>query len=502
MADYYVDPNSTGGDGTTTALTGANAAYASRSAGEAARQGVLANPVIFYTRRNGSAKDTTALTVNGSTTSAANYMAFIGHDDYWCGGKYDDTKDIFEVTDGVAITISDEYVRIVMQQIELLSPTANGKNALYVGSIASGGSDIRIERCVIKSHANGTYYNWVIDIQDADATMKISNTSIFNMSNLSSQVGIRLSSAGSSYIYNNTIYGANNGYGIRNVSGTTYTKNNICTNFSSNAIVESGGTLYCNYNASSDATADDQDGDGTSGNNRVNQTFSFVNAGAGDFHLQSDDTGALNCGTDLSGDGSYPISVDIDGVTRSGTWDIGADEYITSAVELTAQNIDLSAITIGESIIGQIHALTGQNILLESILIDNSIIGQLHNLLSQDILLNQIIIDEASLSKIVNLISQDIILQSYIIDQTNIGQLHNLFSTDINLSAITIDETLISQLHNLISQNILLSGIEIDEASLTRMIKVILNFAGTTSQNLGFSGNTITGINFTGEINK
>ncbi|MEA2007005.1 MAG: hypothetical protein U9O20_02480, partial [Patescibacteria group bacterium] len=44
-----------------------------------------------------------------------------------------------------------------------------------------------------------------------------------------------------------------------------------------------------------------------------------------DFHLQSTDTELKDAGTDLTLEG---FSDDIDGDTRSGDWDIGADEMI------------------------------------------------------------------------------------------------------------------------------------------------------------------------------
>ncbi len=55
----------------------------------------------------------------------------------------------------------------------------------------------------------------------------------------------------------------------------------------------------------------------------------FIDETNNDFHLASNDTGARNYGTDLSGDINLPFSTDIDGQTRPGQliWDVGADEY-------------------------------------------------------------------------------------------------------------------------------------------------------------------------------
>ncbi|MCK5013631.1 MAG: hypothetical protein KAS66_07415, partial [Candidatus Omnitrophica bacterium] len=46
-----------------------------------------------------------------------------------------------------------------------------------------------------------------------------------------------------------------------------------------------------------------------------------------DFHLSPTDTVAKDKGTDLSSDSNLAFSNDIDSSTRSGTWDVGADEW-------------------------------------------------------------------------------------------------------------------------------------------------------------------------------
>lgn len=60
-------------------------------------------------------------------------------------------------------------------------------------------------------------------------------------------------------------------------------------------------------------------------------TPTFV--GGIDYHLQSGDSTWQDQGTDLSGE-SFPVigslTTDIDGDTRSGSWDIGADEYVSA----------------------------------------------------------------------------------------------------------------------------------------------------------------------------
>jgi PKD repeat protein len=81
--------------------------------------------------------------------------------------------------------------------------------------------------------------------------------------------------------------------------------------------VDSGNTVsYC---ATENGTAGAFGGEG----NRVNQTFAFVDAANGDYHLSPTDTGARNWGTAGI---ACPLTTDIDGEERGTPWDIGADE--------------------------------------------------------------------------------------------------------------------------------------------------------------------------------
>ncbi|MEJ2267522.1 MAG: hypothetical protein P8X70_00400 [Nanoarchaeota archaeon] len=84
------------------------------------------------------------------------------------------------------------------------------------------------------------------------------------------------------------------------------------------------GTDALDYCASSDGTATYTGGIG----NRINQVFKFVDESITDLHLDPLDTSALDLGVDLSANVDISFSNDIDGETRSGTWDIGADEVL------------------------------------------------------------------------------------------------------------------------------------------------------------------------------
>lgn len=58
----------------------------------------------------------------------------------------------------------------------------------------------------------------------------------------------------------------------------------------------------------------------------------YVASGSDDFHLDSSDTNCKDQGTDLSADSDFAFDDDIDFTTRSGTWDIGFDEYVVTDI--------------------------------------------------------------------------------------------------------------------------------------------------------------------------
>jgi hypothetical protein len=96
------------------------------------------------------------------------------------------------------------------------------------------------------------------------------------------------------------------------------------TNFDVNGGSWGSGT---NFNSSSSGTATG------GGDDRVDQTFSFKDTGNDDYHLKADDGGARNHGVDLSSDGYFDFDDDIDGESRpaESVWDIGFDEFVSSA---------------------------------------------------------------------------------------------------------------------------------------------------------------------------
>lgn len=138
------------------------------------------------------------------------------------------------------------------------------------------------------------------------------------------------------YFYNNTIVG-NNDHAVANLNdvsaGTNYFNNNIvydtaeiCKQSTDNLVQAYNNIVY---SVASDIDAScgtvDEQNTSTSDPNLVDETFG-TNGDATDAYLTVSSTDAIDGGTGTPGSNYYP-SNDHAGDTRSGTIDIGADEY-------------------------------------------------------------------------------------------------------------------------------------------------------------------------------
>lgn len=293
--------------------------YTSLSAWEAGMQKDLVAADEISIAECYSMSDTTSVVIDGWTGDATRYIKIYTppaerHNGVWNTGKY-----ILAPASGVVLQISESYVRVYGLQI----------NTASIGILVTGGSssgdvngDIYIGYNIIKS--NGTAANTTgIDIYYVySSNHYIFNNIIYGFSAFSNE-GIQVDDVdATAYIYNNTIYNCYRG--IQATNGTIIAVNNLSYN---NSVADFNGTFTTsNYNFSKDATAP--------GANSIHGTadaktpdFTSTTSGSEDFHLLST-SDAIGVGTDNPGSGLY--TDDIDGVTRSTSWDIGADEYIAA----------------------------------------------------------------------------------------------------------------------------------------------------------------------------
>lgn len=316
----YVNTGSTtGGDCTTNDISGPNRACPKLLDAVNLLPSTLSTPYRIYA--TGSAADTSAInqTPWDQTTSATNYIWIIGeqspnHFSSTPTGYYDTSKYRLEVSNSNALYNNlPGHLRIEGLQIKITRTSGDG----YIGIKCSNSNqnyadvDCRISNNIVIF--TGTKGN-TIGIENRPAGQTGASAKVWN--NLVYDFGqCYTSDLQDAEYYNNTAAGCTYGF-VQSDTPTYKVVNNLVTG----ATIGFVGSFASgsNYNA-------EDDGNGAPGaQSRSGVSFSFVNAGGKDFHLQSSDTGAKDYGT--PNPASELFSDDIDGQTRSGSWDIGADE--------------------------------------------------------------------------------------------------------------------------------------------------------------------------------
>lgn len=321
------------GDGTTSACAasgGAAGAFNTFSAWESQNRNLVSQDKNLTVKFLGSTADNTRVTISGWTTDATRAIRLTCDEGACHTGVWSDSiyrLDYNGEVDNHAVEINDPNVTFDRMQIKR---TISGN---YIGAVIYSDTDsanTKLLNCIFwktsSASTSGSYNAAVAHWVDG---WVIANNVIINDEVSSAALYLRPSGTVGwvSVAYNNTIIGGSKGLVIASYdadAGYLMVKNNLISGSASGDYEpESTNSLTTLTNATSDATSP-QTGLRT-------RTFTFVNAAGDNFHLAAGDTGAQAQGTDLSGDSYYALSTDIDGNTRSGTWDIGADEVVSAS---------------------------------------------------------------------------------------------------------------------------------------------------------------------------
>jgi hypothetical protein len=310
--------------------------YTSLSAWEAGEQADLPTLDQISVAECYAMDDTAAVTLDGWTTDATRYIRIYApsserHPGKWDTGKYRKTN-----AAGPLVTILENYVRMEGLQLHRTGNPSVDDGIVWIG--ADNATDIRILGCVIRgnNNASGNYSSGVQwKFQGIPTKVIVANCIIYDIgpggfkcSGIWNQSDV----VNSLYAYNNTFQNLNDGIGL-NSANTAIAKNNLfssCTTACTGTFA--AGT---DYNATNNASMNYTVTGAGNTHDRLSQTFQFANEAGDDFHLLSSDTGAKDGGVDLSGDADYAFSDDVDGQARTGTWDIGADEYVVAGPVMT-----------------------------------------------------------------------------------------------------------------------------------------------------------------------
>jgi len=321
----YVNPNSSGGNGTTQALSGATAAYSSLANWNTARARdlVIMSEIEQVVCESNGAADTTQVFINNTVwvTSADCYLDVRAGEAHRASTKWDTTKYRLScAANPYVLSVKPAYTRLSGLQIE---NTGDNDAHRGLGLEDSGGGGYRVDGLFVKGVGASIWENpGLIYNPSAGAP-----ASYFWNCIVAEWAGDGFTrGGGNAFFYNCTAINCKRGFNEADDPYDGVMINCLATGSTlADFIAWWSWPAASNYNASGDGSAP-----GT--NSRINQTFSFVSAT--DFALTDTDTGAKGYG--LTDPGTGLFSTDILGNTRTEPWDIGAHEYFVS---ITAADI-------------------------------------------------------------------------------------------------------------------------------------------------------------------
>ncbi|OGS21832.1 MAG: hypothetical protein A2252_00025 [Elusimicrobia bacterium RIFOXYA2_FULL_39_19] len=268
--------------------------------------------------------DTAPLTIYGWTTNTSNYIEIRTPVGYKHSGKWDTNSYILNVgTTTDALYMEESNVRINGLQINVTKNNIDGGTGINIYGDGTTAEDVRISNCIIKGTGAFTTITKraIFGAKSAPAGSKVRiwNNLIYDINGTGSDyIGIYIRDADRTcYLYNNTIINCSQGY-YRDES-TIIAKNNMAQDCTDG--------FAGSFDVSSDYNLSDVASDAPGSNAKNSATVTFADKTGKDFHITTADTGAKDFGTYLSTDTYIAFGTDIDGDTRSGSWDIGADEY-------------------------------------------------------------------------------------------------------------------------------------------------------------------------------
>lgn len=272
-----------------------------------------------------SMSDTTLANLIGSTTDATRYLRVYTPTSERHAGQWDATKYRLEGSArAYGFITQDKFVRIEGVQVKY-TLSSGGGDGIFISNVSG---DTRVSSCILWCVLSGTA-DAVFGIRPTGSTTtaRIWNNVINDVVNGANATNWGVyAHEGTTYLSNNTVQNCRDGV----VSASTcYAKNNLAQGCTTTGFkVVASGTFHAS------STNNASDFSDAPGSNPQTGTATFVDAANDNFHLAGSDTVAKNNGADLSADANLAFSDDIDGQTRSGSWDIGADEYLAVSTGL------------------------------------------------------------------------------------------------------------------------------------------------------------------------
>ncbi|MFC1610693.1 hypothetical protein ACFL6C_07035, partial [Myxococcota bacterium] len=239
------------------------------------------------------------------------------HDGVWNDSRYR----LVRGASGTVLGTRLGFVEIDGLQIAGTVPGPGFRGIWSRNGFANG--DVRISNNIVVGPYNTTDsgVSWGIEVGGVDSTSafhRVWNNIVYDMGTTPLSDGIIFYGSGRGYVCNNTIYGGDSC--VSTGDGIVVAKNNVALDCRYGGDYDARST----HNASSDGIPPGQSPILLSSDSPLDY---FV--GSTDFHIDPLAPNAdklIGAGADLSTDGDWAFTTDIDGSPRSAPWEPGADE--------------------------------------------------------------------------------------------------------------------------------------------------------------------------------
>lgn len=301
----YVDTDVIGGLGDGTSWANA---YSSMNAWNAAEQTDLVtdgDTHVCYCRASSDTADTTAVNVNGWTTDSTHFITIeVGSDDRHTATGGTGYRIELSTGSSIALNISEAYT-----VVDGVSCYADGNAGFFIGT-----NDCTIINCLSFDCGVHGFYN------NNNTGNGFVNCGALN----TTQHGFYCRRT--CFCYNCTsVNSTTNGFQIDTFR--TLTGKNCYAGGSTTSDYAGAGTLTLTTCGSEDLTGTTTGITLATGSGTY---FVNVTSGSEDVNINNASSSLIDVGTDLSGDGTYSFSTDYEEESRSGTWDLGIDEYVSA----------------------------------------------------------------------------------------------------------------------------------------------------------------------------
>jgi len=294
--------------------------YTSLSSWEAGRQADLVAGDLIEVAEcyDLGAADTTKVVIDGWTTGASNYIKITVPSAQRHSGTRNSSKYRLVGTGAfdAMLQIREDFVRVDGLQIKNTSPYSTP--AVLCLNLGAGG-DIRFTDCLVYDTSTSTQNGFKCQNCNSTCTVTFINCAAFACS------GDGFNADAGTIRFYNCVSVNNGGYGIRTNFNTLTTKN-----------CYSGGNTSADYFTSGShahTTSYSEDGTGSTSTAAFSTSsgayFTNVTSGSENLHIGASSS-LKDAGTSLAGWDHPSGDVDVDGDARSGTWDVGYDEYVSA----------------------------------------------------------------------------------------------------------------------------------------------------------------------------